>query len=117
MLNDKLYWYRAELLSVTDGDTIKVRVDMGMRNYRDVVLRIGNINAPEKRGDTKEAGLLSKAAATSWLEGKRLVVRTERDPGSYDRYTAEVFDADSGQCLSEFMVKSGYAAAYHYKWD
>ncbi len=117
MLDDALYWYRAELLDVTDGDTVKVLVDMGMRTYRKAKLRIRDINAPEKRGLTKEAGLASKAAATQWLQNKRLVIHTEEDPGSYDRYTAEVYDGVSGESLSEYMVNAGYAVVYDYKWD
>lgn len=116
MLNDKLYHYRAELISVTDGDTVKVRVDLGMRLYRDVALRIDKINTPEIRGEEREQGLISKSAAIDWLTGRRLVIRTEKDPGSYDRYTAEVFDGDTEESFTSFMLDRGYAVPYVYKW-
>lgn len=117
MLNDKLYHYRAELLAVTDGDTIKVRVDLGMRLYRDVALRVGDIDTPEIRGEERPQGLLAKQAAMQWLLGKRLVIRTEKDPGSYDRYTAVIYDADTEENFGDYMVKSGYAVPYVYRWS
>lgn len=116
MLTDNLYWYRAELLKVTDGDTIHVRIDMGMRVYRDVVLRFENINAPEMKGPSRPEGLIAKAAAESWFNGRELVVKTYVDPGSYDRYTAEVYDAVTEESFTQYMLNGGYAVPYDYKW-
>lgn len=116
MLTDNLYWYRAELQKVTDGDTIHVRVDLGMRTYRDIVLRFENIDAPEITGVEKPQGLIAKDAAAAWLAGRKLVVKTYKDPGSYDRYTAEVYDAVTEEAFTAYMIAYGFAEAYDYKW-
>jgi micrococcal nuclease len=116
MLTDNLYFYRAALGEVTDGDTIKVTIDMGQRVKRDIVLRFENINAPEMHGNTKAAGQTSKDAAAAWLANRHLVVRTYKDPGSYDRYTAEVFDAFTEEAFTQYMLTKGFAEEYHYKW-
>lgn len=117
MLTDNLYWYRAELTKVVDGDTVHVRVDMGMRVFRDVVLRFEAINAPEMHGASKPQGEISKAAAAAWFTGRQLVVKTYIDPGSYDRYTAEVYDAVTEESFTKYMLDNGYAAPYDYKWS
>jgi micrococcal nuclease len=119
VLTDNLYWYRVkEFLYNHDGDTLKVVVDMGMRVCREVTLRIEGINSPELRGATLEDARVSRDAAHAWFTkpGRKLVVKTYVDPGSYDRYTAEVFDADTEECFNKFMVDSGYADTYIYKW-
>lgn len=108
------YEYNAELIRVVDGDTVWVRVDLGFRLYRDISLRIGNINAPEMKTDE---GKIAKAVAESWFTGRLLKIKTERDPGSYDRYTAEIYDRATGEAFSPFMVDSGNAVPYAYKWS
>lgn len=117
MLTDNLYWYRAELKEVTDGDTIKVDIDMGQRIHRSIKLRFETINAPEMKGVEKAAGQLAKEAAAKWLDKRHLVIRTYQDPGSYDRYTAELFDAFTEESFSDYMIKNGFAEFYHYKWS
>lgn len=109
-----MYTYNAELIKVVDGDTVWVRVDLGFRLYRDINLRVGNINAPEMK--TAE-GKIAKSVAQTWFVNRKLVIKTERDPGSYDRYTAEIVDAVTGEDFGKYMVDSGNAVAYIYKWS
>lgn len=119
MLTDNLYWYRvASVINTHDGDTTKVLLDLGMRLYREVTLRFEGINAPELKGDTLIKARESRDAAISWLTkpGRKLVCKTYQDPGSYDRYTADVFDADTEESFALYMLDNGYAAEYHYKW-
>lgn len=116
MMNDKLFYYRAEVLSVVDGDTVKVRVDLGFRLYRDVSLRLDAINTPELRGEFKAQGYIAKAAAMTWLENRDIIVCTEKDPGSYDRYTANIYDAVTEESLTSYLLAGGYGVPYVYKW-
>lgn len=109
-----MYTYNAELIRVVDGDTVWVRVDLGFRLYRDIDLRVASINAPEMR--TAE-GKVAKAAAEMWFINRKFVIKTEKDPGSYDRYTAEITDATTGEDFAKYMVDSGQAQAYVYKWS
>lgn len=118
MLTDNLYHYRVETFYYNhDGDTLKVMVDMGMQLFRKITLRAENIDAPELKGDTLEKARASRDAATAWLTGRKLVIKTYADPGSYDRYTAEIFDAETEECFNDYMVDNGFASVYHYKWS
>lgn len=54
--------YEAQLIRVVDGDTIVCDIDQGMNHWsRKQYVRLAGINAPEMRGDTKEAGEAAKA--------------------------------------------------------
>lgn len=107
-----MYTYNAELLRVIDGDTVKVMVDLGFRLYREINLRLLGINAPELKTD---AGKISKLALTNLLTGRKFQVRTDLDPGAYDRYTATIV-LDDGLNVNEWLVKNGHAIEYNYKW-
>jgi micrococcal nuclease len=114
---DNLYWYKAIVTKITDGDTIKVFVDKGFDDWRkDLVLRFSRIDAPEKRGAEKEAGLASLA----WLEtkiaiGDTVYIRTYKDD-SFGRYIAEIFafEDDGATNLSDALVKVGHAIYKEY---
>lgn len=110
-----VYKYKCELIRVVDGDTVWVRVDLGFRLYHDIDVRLGGINAPER--DTEE-GKAAKAALIKYFEdnaGKTLIIETEKaDPGSYNRYTGILtLGIDN---VNDWLVKSGHAVPYVYKW-
>jgi micrococcal nuclease len=113
------YVYMANIVRVIDGDTVVADIDLGFHTWRrDERLRLARINAPEPRGDTKEAGL----AATEWLknkvEGKRLIIRTAADKsgrdkrGKFGRYLVELYL--DGRNLNDEMVQLGLAERTHY---
>jgi micrococcal nuclease len=112
--NDYMYTYNAELIRVVDGDTVKCRVDLGFRLYRDITLRLSGINAYELK---TEAGKIAKLALTNLLTGQKFIVHTSMDPESYDRYTAVVIKLEDGLNVNEWLVKNGHAVDYDYKWD
>jgi len=119
VLTDNLYWYRVvSVIDTHDGDTTKVLIDHGRRIYSEIKLRIEGIDAPELKGDTLEKARVARDAARSWLSapGRKLVVRTYKDPGSYDRYTAEIYDAETEERFSQYMLDNGFAVEYDYKW-
>lgn len=49
VLNGNLYFYRAKILNVVDGDTIDVMLDQGFRTYRKERIRLLGVDAPETR--------------------------------------------------------------------
>lgn len=108
------YTYKANLIKVIDGDTIDVEVDLGFNIKRKIRLRLADINAFEM----KEAnGPAAKQLAQSWFEGlESFIVTTQKDPGSYDRYTAKVTRDGDEESLNDFMVNNGGAVPYKYKW-
>ena len=51
------YIYKAEVVSVYDGDTITVDIDLGFNVVlRKQKIRLGGINTPEIRGEEREEG-------------------------------------------------------------
>jgi len=116
---DNLYWYRAIITKITDGDTITVNVDKGFDDYRkNLVLRFSRIDAPEKRGRGKAKGLASLA----WLESKisigdTVYIRTSKDD-SFGRYIAEIFifedDIENATNINDTIVKVGHASYKKY---
>ena len=98
---------------VIDGDTVDAEIDLGFNTWRHVRLRLARINAPEKRGSSREKG----KAATKWLtdviEDEWLLVRTiatQKGPdkkGKYGRYLVEIFK--DGKNINDELVSAGHA--------
>lgn len=112
---NKLYYYRAEVVRVIDGDTVVMNVDMGFHNYLMMQkYRLLGIDAPEIRGDEKEKGLVSKKALEDRLRSSdQLIVHTIKTD-SFGRYLALIF-AD-GENISVWMIKNDYAVPYEKRY-
>ena len=55
-MKNNLYFYKAEIVSVYDGDSVTAIIDMGLHTFRKLKVRLSGIDAPELRGLEKEAG-------------------------------------------------------------
>lgn len=101
---DHLYWYRASVLEVTDGDTVRVLLDHGDNTFRKRYLRFNGLNTPESAGEGKEErGLEAKAFVAKLLPvGTELLVHTIRTSKKrlydksekYGRLLADVYIVD-----------------------
>lgn len=117
-----MYEYEAEVLSVYDGDTIRLRVDLGMDTYVKQSARLDGVDTPEISGLERPAGLDAKMYAERWLSrhgaermGKYHVrIQTIKDKREkYGRYLVVVFALDgSNRCLNEDLIESGHAIPY-----
>ncbi len=112
-----LYVYNATLVTVHDGDTITVNVDLGFRIWRHTVhARIAGISALELSmpGGHEAAAHLADLLPA----GSPVVVRSIKvghDPAdvmSFDRYVLAVILPD-GRDLAGLLVADGWAAP----WD
>jgi len=114
-LNQHRYWYDAECLRVVDGDTVKLKVSLGLDSYIHITSRVFGINAPEMRGAQRKEGIKSKAALQSMIDlSEGLVVQTIRDKtGKYGRYLVHLWD-DHGQNLGDELVNMGMAVRTDY---
>lgn len=83
-----LYTYAAYIEKVIDGDTLKVRFDLGFNTEIRQTLRLRGIDCPEV--DTKE-GQAAKAFVQSYLKEAQTVIARSSRPDKYDRYLADVF--------------------------
>ena len=119
-MNDpSLYHYRAIVQSVYDGDTCTVDIDLGLHSWlHGEKIRLYRINAPEVRGDERQAGLLSRDFLRSQIDGKRVLVQTIKDKkGKYGRYLGEIWiEGSSGELvnMNDRMVSEGFAVYKDY---
>ncbi|MEJ2634098.1 MAG: thermonuclease family protein [Calditrichia bacterium] len=115
-MTDNLYYYKAEVVSVYDGDTITVDIDLGFRAWlKKEKIRLYRINAPEVRGSEREEGLKSRDFLRSQILDKEIVLQTIRDrQGKYGRYLAEVWLEQGTKWINinDLMVTQGMA---HYQ--
>jgi len=116
------YTYDVEVVSVYDGDTIRVNIDLGFGHVwkgsdgKGVKIRLFGINTPEVRGEQREEGLKSKQYLINLLSGERVVLKTRRDKtGKYGRYLGELY-IQKGERewmnINKTLVKEGYAEHY-----
>jgi endonuclease YncB( thermonuclease family) len=89
------------VLSVTDGDTIKVQLDSGP-----ISVRLYSIDAPEK---DQPWGLEARAALASRVDRRQVDLAVEAQD-RYERLVATVFLGDEN--ISAWMVREGNAWAY-----
>lgn len=112
MINHR-FIYDIEVVSVYDGDTIRVNIDLGFGvilkgDGKGVKLRLWGINTPEVRGTERTEGLKSKEALILMLKDKKVTLKTIRDKtGKYGRYLAILYIDDVN--INEKLVSEGFA--------
>ena len=87
------YTYRCDLDRVVDGDTMDLIVDLGFNISHKIRVRLAGFDAPEPRGDTREAGLEYTKKATIWFERnirEQLFVTTQKS-GKFGRWIGDIF--------------------------
>lgn len=94
-----LYHYAADVISVYDGDTITVDIDLGMNLWKKGEnLRLWRINTPEVKGESRTEGLKVRDYVRSLVEGRQVLLRTildKRGDDSTEKY---------GRLLAEVLV-------------
>jgi micrococcal nuclease len=109
------YSRKATIERVIDGDTFVCMIDMGLRIYKRVTVRVFGLNCPEKTGLTKAQGLRSKDYTKGWFaSNKEFMIRTvnKGKEDSFGRLIAEVASIDNNYSLSEGLLAFGLAVPY-----
>ena len=112
------FCYSGKLLSVIDGDTVDLSIDLGFNIHHKVRVRLYGVDTPESRTKNeleKAAGLKSKEFVKSWFDANlNVVIQTIKDKNEkYGRILAKVYaDENKSKCLNEELVSSGFAKAY-----
>lgn len=118
-LDSKFVYDDPELLEVYDGDTIRIRIDVGWDQDLKMWVRLSGYNAAEVRGKQKNAGLLAQLAlATLFEDRKRLIVESFINKKhsrikSFDRFVCQAWvqRADGSWInVSEQMIADGWHA-------
>ncbi|NDC39206.1 MAG: hypothetical protein EBZ48_14365 [Proteobacteria bacterium] len=107
-----MYTYQAHVISVYDGDTLTVDIDLGFSIVlRKQTVRLVHINTPELRGSTQEKGLAARDALRSRVLGKSVILKTIKDSREkYGRWLGEVWV--DGECINDWMLSEGLAVKY-----
>ncbi len=112
MNKNSLYHYQAVVISVYDGDTCRMDVDLGLGVWqKNEKIRLARINTPELRGNDREAGVKSRDALRELILDKTVLLKTIRDrKGKYGRYIGEIFIEFDGilQNVNDWLVENGF---------
>ncbi len=115
--------WRARVVRVIDGDTLDLEIDCGFHSVRTERVRLLGVNAPEMKGDTKDAGKAAQLAALRWT----VQFPVERDPwpflvetfkaDAFGRYLARIWPADASPDdtfadQSSHLLSTGHAVPY-----
>lgn len=104
----------AQVMSVTDGDTLKVNLNGVIET-----IRVIGIDTPETVHPTEPVGCFGREAsnkAKALLSGKQVIIVTDPSQGTrdkYERYLAYVL-LESGLDFGEEMLRGGYGYEYTY---
>ncbi len=113
---NNLYFYRAIVVSVYDGDTCRVDLDLGFGIWKKrEKIRLARMNAPELKGSTLTAGRQSRDTLRHFILNQHIILETIKDrKGKYGRYLGEIWLKKNGQWLNinDEMVKLGMAKKY-----
>ena len=114
-----MYEYKATVVSVYDGDTITVSVDMGFHISQIMSVRLARINSPEVRGASSAEGLKARDYLRSILPAGTEVTLVTYKNGKekYGRYLADVYlnelecwsEPNLFKCVNDMMVANGLA--------
>lgn len=110
---NQLYYYRARVVSVYDGDTCRVDLDLGFGVWiRKEKIRLARIDTPELKGPQRPEGLKARDYLREMVLGKSIILQTIKDrKGKYGRYLGELWLQQNGQWINvnDDLVQAGLA--------
>jgi len=113
------YIYSAQVIDVYDGDTFKAIVDLGFGIKTKETFRLFGVNAPEIKGESREAGIKTRDFVRSKILNKAVTIRTIKDSKEkYGRYLARVYYEDDRVValhLNDQLVSLGLAERKEYR--
>ncbi|AFH48130.1 Hypothetical protein IALB_0418 [Ignavibacterium album JCM 16511] len=118
-MDKQLYHYRAKVISVYDGDTCTLDIDLGLHTWiRGEKIRLNRINAPELKGKERNKGLASRDFLKSLILDKEIIIETIKDTKEkFGRYLGEIWLKDKNGNfinINDEMVKHKFAKYQKY---
>lgn len=118
-MDEHLYYYRAEVQSVYDGDTCTMNIDLGLGTWlHNEKIRLARINTPEVRGAERPEGLVSRDYLREKIDGQQVWISTLKDKkGKYGRYIADIWIKDTNDNfinINDALVEAGLAQYVQY---
>jgi micrococcal nuclease len=117
MINEEhLYYYKANVIEVYDGDTVTLDVDFGCNIWQhDKKCRLYGIDTPELRGSKEEKakGRKSRDRLRELILGEAVFIKTHKDKtGKYGRLLVTIYI--DGVDINDLLVKEGLAKVKFY---
>lgn len=108
-----MYQYQAEIITVVDGDTVHMTIDLGMRMYYKTSCRMAGINAPELTSTDLEVRAKAVAAKNYLISLLPVGTKVLIDSRYLDKYgRAVVVITANGININNEMIAKGYAVVY-----
>ncbi|MBN1870389.1 MAG: thermonuclease family protein [Candidatus Omnitrophica bacterium] len=106
---EDLYYYKAEVKKVIDGDTLWARIGLGFNTFVRQKLRLRGIDAPELK--TAE-GQKAKRFVEQALEGLEFILVRTSTSDKYDRYLVDIFYGPEETFLNQRLLDEGLAEVW-----
>lgn len=105
--------FRAVGIKATDGDTVRVWIDLGFGVAQRVSIRVEGIDTEETRGvplDRKEEGEKAKDLTSSLVNEQHLLVDTTKQKQTFARWRGDIyfFERDEILSLAERIKEKGF---------
>lgn len=79
-MDKQLYHYKAKVVSVYDGDTCTIDIDLGLHAWIcGEKIRLNRINALELKGKERTKGIASRDFLRSLVLDKEIIIETIKD--------------------------------------
>ena len=115
MIIDKLFHYKATVVRVIDGDTVKINIDLGFKIWWEVNARLYGINTPEITSSdsvTRQKALDAKSYVESVLKPGDTVIVKSKTLDKYGRPLCEIFYSKNEIHLNSELIDKGHAVIY-----
>lgn len=117
-MDHDLYYYRARVRSIYDGDTLRLDIDLGMGVWlKNQTIRLKGIDTPELYGNDRKNGLKSRDEVRRLIPPEtEVIIKTFKDSkGKYGRWIAEIwFGENKEKLLNEILVEENFAEEVNY---
>jgi micrococcal nuclease len=111
-----MYEYNCKIVSVVDGDTVDVDIDLGFDTWKcGERIRLYGIDTPECRtrdAEEKAAGLAAKDFVKGLLHDGGTYTLTTKEKGKFGRYLGVIQLTDKTS-VNGALVKERFAVAYY----
>jgi endonuclease YncB( thermonuclease family) len=105
-----VYRYRAEVIDVHDGDTYKLRVDLGFRCAVTIQCRLHAVDCPELNTPDGE-NARDYVVGLLFTPPVPIIIESYKDQRSFERWVCDVW-LPSGASLADVIVASGHGVRY-----